>query len=70
MFNLEIMYHLRGANQASGGLCAWDSNWSPIPHLEACHLPSLREFHHAAHYTQHTSADVQGINLIVNLCHI
>ena len=57
---LEILYNVRGADEAPGGVRAGVPDRAPLPHLAARHLTPLRELHHAAHHTQHHPAHVQG----------
>ena len=59
----EILHHVRGPNQAPGGLRSRDSDRSEVSHLETRHLPALRELHHAPHHPQHPPPHVQGDNL-------
>ena len=56
----EILYNVRSSSEAPGSVCPRDPDRCPLPHLEARHLPALRKLHHASHYPQHSSSDVQG----------
>lgn len=54
------MHHLRGADEAAGGVRAGEPGRRQVPHLEARHLPAIRELHHAPHHPQHNPPHVQG----------
>ena len=59
----EILYHVRSADEATGGVRAGVPDRAPLPYLAPRHFATLRELHHAAHHTQHHSAHVQGRQL-------
>ena len=54
------MHHLRGPDQAAGGVCAREPDRHQVPHLAAGHLSALRELYHAPHHPQHNPPHVQG----------
>ena len=56
----EIVYHVRGTDEAAGGVRSRVPDRAPLPYLAPRHLAALRELHHAPHHTQHHSAHVQG----------